>query len=158
MRRRQAVATEAVFQPRINVVSHRVGDPYGIPDTPTRRQSDALFVPVLRQQVADWRAAGYPDASPTTKRLLSWWFTEEHLVANVPWRYYFAQREAIETFIFCHEVSKTRRVQDLMKLTNRAPRYYAPADDLYPRYAAKTGDRQRQDEGDEPGDCLVLFP
>ncbi len=137
MRRRQAVATEVVFQPRINVTSHRVGDPYGIPDTPTRRQSDALFVPVLRQQVADWRAAGYPGASPTTVRLLAWWFTEEHLRGGVPWKYYFAQREAIETFIFCHEVSRTRRVQDLMKLTNRAPRYYAPADDLYPRYAAK---------------------
>lgn len=127
----------ATFQPPIRVLSHRVGDPYGVPDTPTRRPSDALFVPVLRQQVADWRAAGYPGASPTTLRLLSWWFAEEHLIGNVPWQYYFAQREAIETFIFCHEVHATRRLADVMRLTNRSPRSYTPAEDLFPRYALK---------------------
>lgn len=137
MTRRPTAATAAVFQPPISVIPHRVGEPYGIPDTPTRRPSDALFVPVLRQQVADWRAAGYPGASPTTQRLLSWWFTEEHPIGGVAWHYYFAQREAIETFIFCHEVHRTRRLADVMRLTSRSPRYYVPADDLFPRYAAK---------------------
>ncbi len=137
MPRRTATPTEAVFQPRVNVMTHRVGDPYAIPETATRRPSDTLFVPVLRQQVAAWRAAGYPGASATTLRLLSWWFAEEHLVAALPWRWYFAQREAVETFIFCHEINRTRSLRDLAILTNRSPRAYVPADDRFPRYAAK---------------------
>ena len=130
--------TETVFQPKIVVPTHRTGDPYAVPDTATRRQSDAAFVPVLRQQVDAWRQSGYAGASETTRALLAWWFDEEHLVGGVPWRYYFGQREAIETFIFCHEVRGTRSLRDLQLLTNRTAGGYDPAtDDRFPRYCAK---------------------
>jgi len=139
MSTRTRTATAKVeFQPRIAVTTHRTGDPYALPDTATRRQSDATFVPVLRQQVDAWRQSGYAGASETTRYLLSWWFDEEHPVSGVPWRYYFGQREAIETFIFCHEVQGTRSLRDLSLLTNRSPRVYDPAtDDRFPRYCAK---------------------
>ena len=45
---------------------------------------------------------GYAGASATSVSLLRWWFETEHLLENAdgslsPFRYYFAQREAVET-------------------------------------------------------------
>src|SRR5438046_947815 len=59
------------------------------------------LVAKVRQEVYDWRAANYAGASPTARTLLNWWFKTDHLTENADgslstFRYYFAQREAVE--------------------------------------------------------------
>lgn len=56
-----------------------------------------------------WRAADYSGASETTRELLHHWFSRDHVLylgggQRVPFRYYFCQREAIETLIYLYEV------------------------------------------------------
>src|SRR5262245_21204435 len=72
------------------------------------------LVAKIRVEVSKWRAAGYANTSATSKALLQWWFQTEHLVeaadgSLAPFHYYFAQREAVETVIWLHDV---RRVRD----------------------------------------------
>ena len=62
------------------------------------------LVAKIRAEVTAWRATGYAGASPTSIALLKWWFETEHLVESAdgtlsPFRYYFAQREAVEKVI-----------------------------------------------------------
>jgi hypothetical protein len=54
------------------------------------------------------RPVVYPGASDTTRELLAYWFERSHLTvakdgAQIPFRYYFCQREAIETLIYLYE-------------------------------------------------------
>ncbi|MHB2026495.1 MAG: DEAD/DEAH box helicase family protein [Elusimicrobiota bacterium] len=82
-----------------------------------RRESHLLLVPKIRQAVDAWRAKGYPGASEVTRRLFDYWFEEDHAVAGfpVPFRYYFCQREAIETLVWLMEVADHRDAQALIK-------------------------------------------
>lgn len=74
-----------------------------------RRPSKLLLVNRLREAVGTWRAAGYrPGASPVTERLFTYWFEEDHLINGKPFRYYFGQREAVETLVYLTEVRKIR--------------------------------------------------
>jgi type III restriction enzyme len=77
---------------------------------PGRRPSKLLLVAKLRETVDSWRGAGYPDISPVSRRLLEYWFEEDHSVPgfSVPFRYHFGQREAIETLIYIVEVLELR--------------------------------------------------
>lgn len=56
----------------------------------------------LRQEVAAWRDQGYPGVTQTTYYLLSHWFKRDE--ESEGGTFYKAQREAIETVIYCHEV------------------------------------------------------
>ena len=38
------------------------------------------LVAQVREQVRDWRAAGYAGASATSRALLGWWFSEDHSI------------------------------------------------------------------------------
>ena len=73
----------------------------------------------LRKAVYEWRESGYAGASGTSKALLDWWFKEEHIqesgIGLDYFRYYFAQREAVETVIYLHDIAKIKSPQDLMK-------------------------------------------
>ena len=74
----------------------------------------------IRTAVADWRSDGYAGASPTSVALLRWWFDTDHLVEEAdgslsPFRYYFAQREAVETVIWLHDVRRARDRFDLLR-------------------------------------------
>lgn len=71
-----------------------------------RRPSNLFLINGIRERVDAWREQGYPGASSTTRRLLQYWFEDEHLVPNFdpPFRYYFCQREAIETLIWLMEI------------------------------------------------------
>lgn len=80
---------------------------------PWPRPSTMLVVNTLRACVAGWRDGGYPGASETTKLLLAYWFEEDHASG---FRYYFCQREAIETLIYLAEV---RGVLDAGELIER---------------------------------------
>jgi type III restriction enzyme len=79
-----------------------------------RRPSRLILVNQLRSAVREWRNAGYPDASNATQRLLKYWFVEDHLVNGSLWRYYFGQREAIETLIYLTEIEKNADIADLI--------------------------------------------
>lgn len=81
------------------------------------------LVEKLRVAVKAWRDDGYPDVSPTTAALLDWWFGTARLQGDLihdSFRYYFAQREAIETVIYLYEAVSVKDKYDLMRfdLTN----------------------------------------
>ena len=78
-----------------------------------RRLSKTLMVNRIRDAVDEWRAEGYPGATETTRRLFQFWFDEDHALAGGPFRYYFCQREAVETLVFLHQV---RGFRDAFKL------------------------------------------
>jgi type III restriction enzyme len=90
------------------------------------RRFDQLMpplVPNLRKEVKTWRERGYEGATDTSKSLLRWWFCEEHLTGAVyatgalmqEFRYFFAQREALETIIYLMDVVGVKDKFDLMR-------------------------------------------
>jgi len=79
-----------------------------------RRPSKLLLIKKLREAVEKWRGNGYPGASSVSQRLFTFWFDEDHLVGTRPFRYYFGQREAIETLVYLYEVKKNRDAKKLI--------------------------------------------
>lgn len=74
----------------------------------------------IRKEIKEWRDNCYDRASETSKALLKWWFSTEHLIPKsdgvvVNFQYYFAQREAIESIIYLYEVAKVGDKYDLMR-------------------------------------------
>lgn len=84
---------------------------------------DKLIPPLVhkvRKEVKTWRDQDYRGVSPTSRALLAWWFQTEHLVPQAdgtmaPFRYYFAQREAIETVIYLYEIARVKDKYDLIR-------------------------------------------
>ncbi len=102
-----------------------------------RRPSKAYLVNELRKTVFTWRK-NYDGATPTTKRLLQFWFNEDHIVNNEPFKFWFCQREAIETLIYVYEVMKKRNFIDMARDFGAGPiQGYDPSYDQYPLYAFK---------------------
>ena len=103
---------EPLFAPWTEPNAHRVraekaGDPAII--VPSSRASPIDLVSNLRSSVRDWREAFYIGASDTTIQLLNHWFGRAHRQTtpngeDLEFRYYFCQREAIETLIYLKEV------------------------------------------------------
>jgi len=85
-------------------------------ETSCRRPTGMLLVRKIRTAVDDWRDQGYPGASEVTRRLFAYWFDEDHEVANfsAPFRYYFCQREAIETLVWLAEIYGRKDAKDLI--------------------------------------------
>lgn len=108
-------------------------DPYAILDPNIRwfpadedlreKGFDKLIPPLvagLRVKVKEWRDKNYEGASDTSRSLLNWWFKEEHIIYNADgssynFRYYFAQREALETVVWLYEVAKVKDKHDLIR-------------------------------------------
>ena len=116
----------------------------------------------VREEVGAWRESGYAGSSATSKALLHWWFDTEHLIeqangADTTFRYYFAQREAVEIVLWLHDVKRARQVRsDAILVAGRDQ-----AEPVRRRLAAlraQAGDRRWQDQGVVSADCLVLFP
>ncbi len=82
-----------------------------------RRPTSLLLVPKIRAAVDRWRKKNYPGASDITQRLFEYWFEEDHDVSGflVPFRYYFCQREAIETLAWLIEVAGKHDTVNLIK-------------------------------------------
>ena len=100
------------------------------------------LVAKIRSEVSAWRGAGYAGASDTSRALLNWWFGTEHLVEQAdgalsPFRYYFAQREAVETVIWLHDVRKVRDKFDLFRFDASGAVSAAMFDEDWPRYVVK---------------------
>jgi type III restriction enzyme len=112
---------EPLFAPWQEPNAHRVraeksGDPAVVKQG--RRASPIEGVNNLRAAVREWREAFYIGASDTTIQLLNHWFNRAHRKTTpegeeFEFRYYFCQREAVETLIYLKEV---RRIECLSQI------------------------------------------
>lgn len=78
------------------------------------------LVAILRKKVNTWRESGYKGASETSLALIRWWFEESHSIPKADgtlfnFRYYFAQREAVETIIYLYEIAQVKDKYDLIR-------------------------------------------
>jgi len=74
----------------------------------SQKEYDCLLPPLvekIRREIYKWRGQVYKGASQTTKSLLCHWFLETE---GRELRYFFAQREAVETIIYLYEIIKIR--------------------------------------------------
>lgn len=119
---KNASALEPLFKPWEEPIRHRLPNPTpGGPAIiqPGRRPSKVPLVRAIRAEVDGWRRGGYAGVSETSRTLLNYWFGTEHRVPNedgdlTPFRYHWAQREAIETIIYLYELRRIRSVAELM--------------------------------------------
>ncbi|OGA15344.1 MAG: type III restriction endonuclease subunit R [Betaproteobacteria bacterium RIFCSPLOWO2_02_FULL_63_19] len=100
------------------------------------------LVAKIRTEVSAWRHEGYAGASPTSISLLRWWFDGDHLVeqsngSRSPFRYYFAQREAVETVIWLHDVRRVRDKFDLLRFDASGAVSAGMFDEEWSRYVIK---------------------
>ena len=111
-------------------------DPYGVRSH--RRPSEGThLVDGVRAAVDAWRANSYPGASETTRRLLRFWFEEDHRrPTGEPFRFFFCQREAVETFIYLSEIKRAGSFSDLIEYA-QAPVMIDPAETKRQRLAMK---------------------
>ncbi|MBI4024485.1 MAG: hypothetical protein HY360_05855 [Verrucomicrobia bacterium] len=79
-----------------------------------RRPTGIAIAQNLRAMVKEWRDNFYFGASDTTRHLLNHWFGRAHRVDGNEFRYYFCQREAIETLIYLKEVRKLECLSQLI--------------------------------------------
>jgi type III restriction enzyme len=106
---------------------------------------DRLLPPLVarvREEVTAWRAKGYAGASQTSKDLLRWWFDTEHWItradgAQEQFRYYFAQREAVETVIWLFDTRGVRDKHDLMRFDASGAVSANMFDESWPRFVLK---------------------
>lgn len=91
----------------------------------------------IRDAVAQWRDAEYPGASDTSKALLKFWFAQEHLVAQKSFRFFFSQREAIESIIFLYEIAKAQDKYELMRFDSSERISTGMFDETWTRYVVK---------------------
>jgi type III restriction enzyme len=100
------------------------------------------LVAKIRQEVQDWRNANYQGGSPTSRALLRWWFDTEHLTESADgslstFRYYFAQREAVETVVWLYEVRRARDKFDMLRFDASGAVSTGMFDEDWPRYVLK---------------------
>ncbi|MEO0248552.1 MAG: DEAD/DEAH box helicase family protein, partial [candidate division WOR-3 bacterium] len=111
---RNASVLEPLFKPWEEPTRHRVKNPGGPAVIQNgRRPSKCPLVRSIRKEVDGWRRGGYGGVSETSQTLLNYWFRTEHRVPDedgnlVPFRYHWAQREAIETIIYLYEMRHIR--------------------------------------------------
>jgi type III restriction enzyme len=96
----------------------------------------------LRKKVREWRDMGYDGAADTSRNLLNWWFNTEHLVSTpggimAEFQYYFAQREALETIIYLHDVAGVRDKYDLMRYDSSGAVAAGMFDETWRRFVVK---------------------
>jgi type III restriction enzyme len=92
----------------------------------------------IKQAVSRWRENNYVEGtSPVTKRLLEFWFKEEHILSNGSrFEFWNCQQEAIEALIYVYEVCKYRSLYDLVKGFGVSISI-DPTKDLWPKYCFK---------------------
>jgi len=100
------------------------------------------LVAKVRKEVHAWRNKGYAGASATTVALLRHWFETEHLTENgdgtlSTFRYYFAQREAVESVIWLYEAKGARDRYDLLRFDASGAVSSGMFAEDWPRYVLK---------------------
>ena len=129
--------------------------PYAILDPDTRwfpaaealRESSAekLMPPLvarLRREVKKFRESGYAGAMETSRSLLRWWFATPHLLPQADgtmwsFEYFFAQREAIETIVYLHDVVGVKDKYDLLRFDSSGAVSTGMFDEIWRRYVVK---------------------
>ncbi|MBE0626432.1 MAG: DEAD/DEAH box helicase family protein [Burkholderiales bacterium] len=96
----------------------------------------------IRNEVKAWRDSGYAGASPTSRDLLTWWFGMDHSIEQADsvqsqFRYYFAQREAVETVIWLYDVRGARDKFDLLRFDASGAVSSNMFDEDWPRFVVK---------------------
>jgi len=96
----------------------------------------------IRKEIQNWRNRKYDGASPTSIALLRHWFDTEHLIENADsslsnFRYYFAQREAVETVVWLYEVRQARDKYDLIRFDASGAISSGMFSEDWPRYVLK---------------------
>ena len=96
----------------------------------------------LRKKVMEWRDSRYEGATDTSKSLLNWWFNTPHLLpqadgAMAEFQYYFAQREALETIIYLHDVVGVQDKFDLMRFDSSGAVSAGMFDETWRRFVVK---------------------
>ncbi len=96
----------------------------------------------IRAEVTDWRRNRYAGASDTSVALLRWWFETAHQTEQADgtastFRYYFAQREAVETVIWLHDLKRARDKYDLLRFDASGAVSTGMFDEDWPRYVIK---------------------
>lgn len=101
----------------------------------SRIPTTAPLVDGIRIDVKKWREGDYEGASETTKRLFDYWFNETH---EDNFRYYYAQREAIESLVYLYEVKKFRSLGKLIIEYDSSHKIaYNPHEDVFAKYCFK---------------------
>jgi type III restriction enzyme len=100
------------------------------------------LVPELRRQVKQWRDTGYAKATETSRSLLNWWFNTAHLTPQADggmaeFRYYFAQREAVETIVYLYDVMGVKDKYDLMRFDSSGAVSTGMFDESWRRFVVK---------------------
>jgi type III restriction enzyme len=62
--------------------------------------------------VGTWRKDCYPGTAAVTRRLLEWWFERDEERSATGERFFFCQREAVETVIYLYEVQGRRKMPE----------------------------------------------
>ncbi|MDX9859223.1 MAG: DEAD/DEAH box helicase family protein, partial [candidate division Zixibacteria bacterium] len=145
-----AAALEPLFETWEEPSAHRVrpdkaGDPAQVQHF--RRPSQITIAQNLRADVRDWRRSFYGGASDTTRALLEHWFERPHRKhtpsgEEYEFRYYFCQREAIETLVYLKEVRKLESLSQILAeyggpQAEVAALGITEAEDAWSRYAFK---------------------
>ena len=139
-----------IFKPWEEPTLHRLPNPKkgeAAVVQPGRRPSKVPMVRAIRAEVDRWRRGGYAGVSGTSRTLLNYWFNTEHLLQPpdgppVPFRYHWAQREAIETVVYLYELRRVRNVAELLfEFGDQSTQLLAlgipPEGDRWPRYCSK---------------------
>lgn len=100
------------------------------------------LVATLRLRVKEFRDSGYVGATDTSKSLLNWWFKEPHLLPQADgvmtsFQYFFAQREALETLVYLHDVVGAKDKYDLMRFDSSGAVSANMFDETWRRYVIK---------------------
>jgi type III restriction enzyme len=100
------------------------------------------LVDKVRQGVKAWRNSGYAGGSETTRALLRYWFQQEHLVPQLdgtigPFRWFFAQREAVESAIWLYEIEQARSPYAMMNYDSSGAISKQMFDEDWARYVMK---------------------
>lgn len=103
-----------------------------------REGRTGICVPAIEKEVREWRDQGFPGITKTTKRLFDFWFKNEHRSADGQvFKYYDAQREAVESLVYLFEVKKIRNRKDLLYTYAKGQFLQFPAEDQFARFALK---------------------
>lgn len=115
-------------------------------DETLRESSYVKLLPPLvheiRKRVASWRKDKYNGGTDTSRSLLNWWFNNHHLLSSsdsvmTEFRYYFAQREAVETIVYLHDVVGVQDKYDLMRFDSSGAVSAGMFDESWRRFVIK---------------------
>ncbi len=121
--KRNQDALQPLFKPWEEPTGHRVPGKDELSPAmvePGRRPSRCPLVRSIRAEVDRWRKGGYAGISETSRYLLNYWFNSDHSFHDndrgdtYQFRYYWAQREAIESIIYLFELRGMRNVASLL--------------------------------------------